>query len=578
MKQGAGPEPMKPDTPSDPQASWPSGSRRTGSTRLVPSELAFLRFVAGIRALLGSLVGIVLVVDARTRWPLDLLVVAPYLVWSAWLLYRTLQGWPRAASRAWLWIDAGAMLVVSHLVAGNLPLFGITTVLPVVALAVLAGAFPAMLLALSVATAMVLLTGSLRSLGTLPPLPVSVPLVVLALGPAAALLTRPSRELRQRLKLLDTLSEQSDPRKGLRHHLDVLFLQLHRHFGLTRVTISLQGPEPRVFQWRPETSCSELASNEAVTWRDRLAALPRDLGCLCSLAGNSAPSAIALDPATGAEARSMDDSARQALAAIRPQALTLPLMNYGQPLGTLCLQRAASEFTKTDLRWLNDVMRETMPLLERSDLLEQLQRESASRERERIGRDLHDSAVQPYLGLKYGLEALARQAGPDNSLHEPLQQLVQITTDELRTLRDVISGLRRGNDPTRMDSAPLAALERQAQRFEALYGLKVHIFAPDASRLRGSAAKAVLHMVNEALTNVRRHTSATGVTVLLDVNKTDVVLRLRNDHGHGEALIEDFLPRSLTDRATEFGGSVAIDHQPDFTEIAITLPLLGAIG
>ena len=74
-------------------------------------------------------------------------------------------------------------------------------------------------------------------------------------------------------------------------------------------------------------------------------------------------------------------------------------MSYGQPLGHLCLQRTATAFDEADLRWQHDVMREMLPLLERSDLLEQLQRETASRERERIGRDLHDSAVQPYLGL-----------------------------------------------------------------------------------------------------------------------------------------------------------------------------------
>jgi signal transduction histidine kinase len=231
-----------------------------------------------------------------------------------------------------------------------------------------------------------------------------------------------------------------------------------------------------------------------------------------------------------------------------------------------------------DLHWLNDVMREAMPLLERSDLLEQLQRETASRERERIGRDLHDSAVQPYLGLKYGLEALARQAGPANPVSHHIEQLVRMTTEELQTLRDVISGLRSGNNPTQADSAPLASLHRQAQRFQSLYGLQVHISAPHAPQLRGSAAKAVLHMVNEALTNVRRHTSATAVTVLLETNLTDLVLRLRNDHGRAEKPARDFVPRSLTERAAEFGGSVEIKHQPDYTEVMITLPLLGTVN
>lgn len=547
-------------------------------TRLVPSELAFLRFAAGIRALLAVLSGIVLLATPESGWAaLDLVVLLPYLAWTGVLLWRTLDGWPRAASKAWLWIDAGALLVTSHLVAGTLPLFGIATVLPVVALAVLAGAVPATVLAITCAAAMLALSG-LRGSGSLPALPLSVPIILLALGPAAALLTRPSRDLRQRLKLVETLHARSDPRQGLRHHVHALLEQLASHFELSAATISLQGPEPRIFQWQQGALTVELADPEAALWRDRLSALPRDAGCIRSADGAGATAAVALNVLTGAQFRSLDEGAQHALAGIGGQSLAVPLMSYGQALGTLCLSRAGPKFAADDLRWLNDVMRETMPLLERSDLLEQLQRETASRERERIGRDLHDSAVQPYLGLKYGLEALARQAGPSNPVSHHIQQLVHMASEELRTLRDVVSGLRRGENPDKEDSAPLAALQRDAQRFESLYGLKVSVFAPHAPRLRGAAAKAVLHMVNEGLTNARRHTTAKSMTVLLDVNQTDVVLRLRNDRGHGETLAPDFLPRSITERAIELGGSVEIGHQPDFTEIVITLPLLGTIG
>jgi signal transduction histidine kinase len=561
-----------------PQASPERPSAPTTPARLAPSELAFLRFVAGIRALLATLSGIVLLASSSPHWGLNLAAMLLYLAWAGVLLWRTLHGWSRAASRVWLWLDAAGVLVISQLVADTLPLFGIFTVLPVVALAVLAGAVPAMALAVACAAAMLALTGSLPSLASLPPLPLSVPIIVLAFGPAAALLARPSRELRERLKLIDTLNERSDPRQGLGHHVDMLLQQLATHFELRNATISLQGPEPRVFQWQSGARTAELAEPGASIWRQRLAALPRDLGCICTASGSAAPSFVAFNISTGSQSKTLGDDARRALQGIGAQAVALPLLSYGQPLGTLCLRRADPAFTVAELRWLDDVMRETMPLLERSDLLEQLQRETASRERERIGRDLHDSAVQPYLGLKYGLEALARQAGPTNPVAHHIQQLVHMASQELQTLRDVISGLRRGETLDQADSAPLAALQREAQRFESLYGLKVHVFAPHAPRLRGAAAKAVLHMVNEALTNARRHTNATAVTVLLDVTQSDVVVRIRNDHGHEDALPPDFLPRSLTERATDLGGAVEITHQPDFTEIAITLPLLGSIG
>ena len=548
------------------------------SSHRVPSEFAFLRLIAGLRALLAVLAGIVLLVDANSHLGLEGVVILPYLVWAAVLLWKTLDGWPRAASKTWLWLRRWR-------VAGHEPN---------------AGKHPAAAGHLHRApgdrprgpcrsrsgggighrlrSRMLVLTGSLRSFGSLPPLPVSVPIIVLALGPAAALLARPSRDLRQHQKLVGILNERSDPRQGLRHEASMLLEQLASHFELRVATISLQGPEPRVFQWRADTQRRELAKAEATRWREQLAALPRDLGCICSGDGTLPPVVVALNPSSGVRSKSVSDDALRELQRMGAQTLTLPLMNYGQPLGTLCLRRAEVAFTAADLRFVNDLMHETMPLLERSDLLEQLQRESAARERERIGRDLHDSAVQPYLGLKYGLEALARQAGSRDPLSHHIQQLVQMTNEELQTLRDVISGLRRGNDTGQPDGAPLAALQRQAERFHSLYGLKVHVSAPHAPHLRGAAAKAVLHMVNEALTNARRHTTATAVTVLLDVNGTDVVLRVRNDHEHSHKLPADFVPRSLTERAAEFGGGIAVHHEPNLTEIVITLPLLGVVG
>ena len=544
--------------------------------RLAASEFALLRFIAGMRAMLALLAGIGIFAYPASHSPFVYAVLLPYLVWAAILLWKTLDAWPSARWRLWLWVDALFVLVTCQLLAQQAPLLGIVLVLPVVAMALLAGAVHAAALTLACALALLLLAGWLRTIGVWPPLPLFVPLVVVAFGPAAALLTRPRREAQRRAQLLAAFNQHLDPRQGLVHHVDVLLQLLAADLKLSVATLSLQGLEPRVFQWRAGQGTQVLTEPDLQLWRERLARLPRELGCICASDGHGSSSATALDAQSGSRAP-VSDVVRLTLLDIGAQALALPLQNYGQPLGHLCVRRSEGAFGADDLRWLHEVMRETLPLLERSDLLEQLQRETAAAERERIGRDLHDSAVQPYLGLKYGLEALARQAGADNPIGGKIGQLVQMATEELQTLRDVVSGLRNGQDPG-CSSASVSALQRQVTRFEALYGLRVQLFAPPALELRGSAAKAVLHMVNEALTNVRRHTSATAVTILFDVQQSSVVLRLRNDHGPDEALVADFVPRSLTERAAEFGGSVRVAHESNFTEIAITLPMVGAIG
>jgi len=551
-----------------------TGTARAGDASLTGADLALLRPVAGMRALLAMLGSVGFMTQSSLPWLPVHLVLTPYALWAAFLLWKTIGAWPRAASRVWPWIDAATLLVVSSLMPESGPLLVELTVLPVVALALIGGALHASALAL--ACAVVWLVESWWQAGAMPPLALGVPIVLLALGPAAAFVARPSGDLRKRIHLLDQFHARSDPRQGLRHHVNELLDLLAGHFHLAEATISLQGPQPRIIQWRIGVSARQLANAEEVVWRDRFAALPRDLGCLCTTDASGDKSIAAFDLKSGAKG-TLDEAATIAFQADVTQAMALPLMSYGQPLGQLWLRRDGPPFMPADLRWVQALMRETLPLLERSDLLEQLQRETASRERERIGRDLHDSAVQPYLGLKYGLEALARTAGPDNPIAPQIQELLNMATQELETLRDVVSGLRRGDEAS-AESASLVALQRQVGRFEALYGLKVHIFAPQAPHLRGSAARAVLHMVNEALTNIRRHTLATAVTILFDVNADDVILRLRNDHGPGEAMPPDFVPRSLTERAAEFGGTVAVWREAGFTELVITLPLLGTIG
>jgi signal transduction histidine kinase len=58
----------------------------------------------------------------------------------------------------------------------------------------------------------------------------------------------------------------------------------------------------------------------------------------------------------------------------------------------------------------------------------------AFQERRRISRDLHDSAVQPYIGLKLGLEAM-RCRFRRTELARDLDELIKIASDGIGELR-----------------------------------------------------------------------------------------------------------------------------------------------
>lgn len=528
------------------------------------SRQALLRHVGGTRALLALSAALTLL-PTTSEVDAALLLLA-YASGAVLLLLLSLRGWPMAQWRLWLWLDAFVLLLAGRLLAQPVAAL---MVLPVVALALLWGLRSALLLALACAVGLWL--AAVQGRGD--PMALSAPLLLLTLGPAVALLARPGSALRERQRLLAAFAEQADPRQGLRRQVQVLLDLLGAHFGLERALLDLPGPEPRVFCWERGGGLRVLEHEALQRWRAQRAVLPGSLGCVAS--AEPLVSVRTFDPASGAPGAALHPGACRALLNAGVQSLWMPLHSYGRNQGQLCLLRRDPHFGAADLRWLHALMRELLPLLERADLLEQLQDETTARERERIGRDLHDSAVQPYLGLKYGLEALSRIAGEHNPVSPQIAQLVQMTNDELQTLRDMVSGLRRGQDPGGASAGALAALQRQAQRFESLYGLKVEVQLPvQAPPLRGSLAKALLHLFNEALTNVRRHTQATAVMVQFDVQPQQLCMRVRNDRAGGVPAAA-FTPRSLSERAREFGGHVAVTQPPGCTEVAITLPLTG---
>jgi signal transduction histidine kinase len=558
----------------------PSG--RPGRQRLVPSEQAFLRFACGLRLLLALVANAALLPLATEDETLKHAILAPYLVYSGVLLLITLRGNPRAASPLWYWIDAIALALLCRTVLHELPALGALLMLPIIAMALQVSLWQSIALAVCAAVALV----AFPSLGSdhggsvdfqLTAIRALLALLLISCGPIAALLAQPTWALRRRLQWLDAFAQQAQPRQGMALHADAALAALAGEFGATNASLNIAGPEPRIFVWQPGQGSRVIPPAEAQIEQVRLARVPPGHAVVVEAADGAVVVVRTVDLDTGRR-QSISSLTDWAWAARMGNALVLPTMSYGQAAGHVCLFGTSKVLDAERILWVRDLMQEIQPALERADLLEQLQRESAVRERERIGRDLHDSAVQPYVGLRYGLEALARQAGPNNPVTPTIKQLLHLATEELQNLRDVVAGLRRGADLIASESAPLAALQRQVERFEALYGLKVHIFAPHAPRLRGALGKAILHMVNESLTNVRRHTDATAVTVLLDVRQTDVILKMRNDHGPDQIPPDDFVPRSITERAADFGGQVQTVHESNFTEVTITLPMTGGVS
>jgi signal transduction histidine kinase len=212
------------------------------------------------------------------------------------------------------------------------------------------------------------------------------------------------------------------------------------------------------------------------------------------------------------------------------------------------------------------------PLLQQASYVDRLHEEMAAHERSRIGRDLHDSALQPYLGLKFAIEGLALRCAADNPLHASVQELRSVCDAELVELRKTVSALRAGDSSG--ENSLVMALQRQCTRFARLFDIQVELQVPADIAVSRILVSALLHMVNEALNNVRRHTPARNVWISLTAEPGVLRLSIRDDAGQRSGTpMPAFEPRSLTERAVELGGTLEVrQHQGLNTEVHITLP------
>src|SRR4029450_9372472 len=111
-------------------------------------------------------------------------------------------------------------------------------------------------------------------------------------------------------------------------------------------------------------------------------------------------------------------------------------------------------------------------VVENTQLTEELVLKAAEHERFRISLDIHDSTVQPYIGLKLGLDALYREA-ESNPLPRRVRERLELPAMPTRARRGFATGIRQ-RAPMSGESL-VKAINEQADRFLRFYGVEIHL-------------------------------------------------------------------------------------------------------
>ncbi|MGQ0609419.1 MAG: sensor histidine kinase [Chloroflexota bacterium] len=162
-------------------------------------------------------------------------------------------------------------------------------------------------------------------------------------------------------------------------------------------------------------------------------------------------------------------------------------------------------------------------------LAEARRRELLLRERERIGRDLHDGIIQSIYAAGLHLEQASAEVGDEpkatrTRIGTVMGELNRITGD----IRSTIFDLRSGQLETRdVEAIVLAAAdELQAHTLVKLEIGSEGLFRP---RLQAEQAEQLRHIVIEAFSNVLRHAHASSVTVRMACTQRRFTLEIRDD-------------------------------------------------
>jgi hypothetical protein len=158
-------------------------------------------------------------------------------------------------------------------------------------------------------------------------------------------------------------------------------------------------------------------------------------------------------------------------------------------------------------------------------------------ERRRIARELHDSLGQYLVGLKFNVDILRQSPGREE-LWSEADQLMQQCMSEVRTLSYLLH-------PPTMDAAGFASAARwYVEGFGQRSGIDVTLDAPhDMGRLPDAIELALFRVLQEALTNVHRHSGASAAHVLISNDVKQVVLEIK-DNGR-DVIVRQFAPMLL---------------------------------
>jgi two-component system sensor histidine kinase DegS len=201
-------------------------------------------------------------------------------------------------------------------------------------------------------------------------------------------------------------------------------------------------------------------------------------------------------------------------------------------------------------------------------------------ERERLSRELHDGVAQLVADLLLRLDTI-KELVETNRQHEAeaeLERLHGVADEIYEDIGESIAGLRTNVT----ERGLIGALQDYIDQFEERHQILTSLRADEAANwLFPAAALQIFRFIQEALTNVRKHAKARGVTVTLTSIGSDQLSIVIADDGQGftpdsqkNGRVRPLGLTSMQERIEVIGGTFHVNSQPGSgTQVTATIPI-----
>lgn len=259
-----------------------------------------------------------------------------------------------------------------------------------------------------------------------------------------------------------------------------------------------------------------------------------------------------------------------------------PIHHEDRFLGAIgVMTQSRRRFMPEECALLTNLASLTAAALENARLFREVRQLAVLDEHRRLSQEMHDSLAQTlaYLNLKIATIMLHLSCDQMEFIQAELQEIRETVADTYTDVREAIFNLRK------TVSAPsdiVAALREYLDAYHVHYGIHADLLLEDVESLqfRPDVTIQLLRIVQEALTNVRKHAEADRVSLLLQCEQETCRIVI-DDNGRGwspptpdDTSRGHFGTQIMEERARSIGGRLWVESVPgQGTRVTVEFPI-----